>query len=893
MPGAWLDLSPQADARQVKPEDNAQPQLRGGYIDLTGDDDVLFPNADPFPELANAYQPNQTAPADAFTQEWMSTEDLAQFLLAPTPAGGGYAYVNQAWNHQGPTEPDPMQGPVGEPRKMALEEELFGDDDPLPISRASPEAVDHLIRNITTADDLPPPMREQTPKAMESQLMEHQKIALTWLLKMENGNKTKGGILADEMGLGKTVEALSLILANPSRDPACKTTLIIAPVALMKQWEKELERHVRPTHRLKVYIYHGNGKKADFNKLRSYDVVLTTFGTLSSEMKTKEKRVEAEAAQRERQDPRYIRPAKETLALLGRECMWYRVIIDEAQCIKNRSTLVSKAANDLQSRYRLCMTGTPMMNSIDELFPLIRFLKIPPYHEWGRFSDSISRPLRANDAVRKRAMNRVQALLKSIMLRRGKTTVVDGKQICEIPPKHTKHQPVEFSDEEQQLYKAVETHSQLKFNKYLENGTVNNNYANVLVMLLRLRQICCHPHLVQDLGVQVSTEGIAEDDLLIRARQLSDDVVKRLQDAEGFECPICLEADLNPTIIMPCGHTACGECFQKLVDPALREGNEDSVPKCPHCRGTLSSSRITDYQHFCKVYCPEKLDSVGGTSDAESYPEEEEEEEEEEDDDDSLDGFIVPDDDFEDDHRQDEQNESDDAQGPVQVKKVKGKAKAMGKTNAKPKATLAQLKKESLRNKKAKRKYLKRLQKTWTSSAKIDKTMELLTAIHANDPTEKTLIFSQFTSLLDLLEVPLLQQNFTYQRYDGSMQMNDRVEAVNRFMDHANEKIMLVSLKAGNAGLNLYKASQVIILDPFWNPFIEDQAVDRAHRMPQHREVHVHRVLVPETVEDRICALQDKKRDIINTALDERAGKSITRLGVRELQYLFGLRDHA
>jgi SNF2 family DNA or RNA helicase len=108
-------------------------------------------------------------------------------------------------------------------------------------------------------------------------------------------------------------------------------------------------------------------------------------------------------------------------------------------------------------------------------------------------------------------------------------------------------------------------------------------------------------------------------------------------------------------------------------------------------------------------------------------------------------------------------------------------------------------------------------------------------------------------------------------------------------MDDPNENVMLVSLKAGNAGLNLWKASRVIILDPFWNPFIEEQAVDRAHRMPQKREVHVHRIIVPETVEDRIVAIQDRKRDEINAALDEKASKSLTRLNLNELKYLFGM----
>jgi SNF2 family DNA or RNA helicase len=143
--------------------------------------------------------------------------------------------------------------------------------------------------------------------------------------------------------------------------------------------------------------------------------------------------------------------------------------------------------------------------------------------------------------------------------------------------------------------------------------------------------------------------------------------------------------------------------------------------------------------------------------------------------------------------------------------------------------------------------------------------------------------------LLDLVEVPLHRERITYQRYDGSMKMDERANAVNAFMDDPNENVMLVSLKAGNAGLNLWKASQVIILDPFWNPFIEEQAIDRAHRMPQEREVYVHRIIVPETVEDRIVAIQDRKRDEINAALDEKASKSLTRLNLNELKYLFGM----
>lgn len=400
--------------------------------------------------------------------------------------------------------------------------------------------------------------------------------------------------------------------------------------------------------------------------------------------------------------------------------------------------------------------------------------------------------------------------------------------------------------------------------------------------------------MIKDLS-QPATEGIAEDDLLVRAEQLNDDVVVRLKDFDSFECPICLEADPNPTIIIPCGHTVCGECVQKLIDPTRQQdGNEEiSTAKCPQCRGELKARLITDYKHFCKVHCPEKIDisdDSGNDEDSEIDSDDDEVYDDEEvDKNGNLANFIVSDEVEDEGEREPTKLEEISSEVAEESNKKSKSRKGKCKHRALPKKTLAQLKKDSLRSKAAKLKYLRRLLKTYVPSAKIDRTVELLDNIALNDPTEKTLVFSQFTSLLDLVEVPLMQKRISYQRYDGSMKMDERADAVNAFMDDPKQNIMLVSLKAGNAGLNLWKASQVILLDPFWNPFIEEQAVDRAHRMPQPREVTVHRVLVPETVEDRICALQDKKREIIGAALDESVSKSLTRLNVRELKFLFGL----
>lgn len=467
-------------------------------------------------------------------------------------------------------------------------------------------------------------------------------------------------------------------------------------------------------------------------------------------------------------------------------------------------------------------------------------------------------------------MKQLQVLLRAVLLRRTKESKIDGKPILELPRRVSEKVHAVFSDDEQQLYSSLEAKTQLQFNKYLEAGTVGRNYSNILVLLLRLRQACCHPHLIKDYGVKLNA-NTDEVDLVENAKAFGNDVVIRLRENTDLECPICIDAVDNPIIFFPCGHSTCLECFSRISDPELsvRQGMDGAVVvKCPNCRGNVDPKKITDHMSFKKVHFPSESDDSADLEPSEPA-EEEEDDDSDDSDQDSLSRFIV----------NDEEDEGSS--------RPRRKAKAKGKMPQKPKKTLAELKKEASKNLKSKRKYLRRLEKTWISSAKIDKAMEILGHVQHDDANEKTIIFSQFTALLDLLEVPISRRGWGYRRYDGSMRPADRNSAVLDFTDDPDCRIMLVSLKAGNAGLNLVAASQVIIFDPFWNPYIEEQAIDRAHRIGQMREVQIHRILVEQTVEDRILELQDKKREIIEGALDEKASKSISRLGTQELAYLF------
>jgi superfamily II DNA or RNA helicase len=154
---------------------------------------------------------------------------------------------------------------------------------------------------------------------------------------------------------------------------------------------------------------------------------------------------------------------------------------------------------------------------------------------------------------------------------------------------------------------------------------------------------------------------------------------------------------------------------------------------------------------------------------------------------------------------------------------------------------------------------------TAETSSKIEAVVEALSDAAADG--HKALVFSQWTSLLDLVEPHLMHEGIAFTRLDGST--TDRAGVVATFQDEAGPPVMLVSLKAGGTGLNLTAADHVFLLDPWWNPAVEDQAADRAHRIGQDRPVMVYRLVAKDTVEERILALQERKRTIADVALGE------------------------
>ncbi len=157
-----------------------------------------------------------------------------------------------------------------------------------------------------------------------------------------------------------------------------------------------------------------------------------------------------------------------------------------------------------------------------------------------------------------------------------------------------------------------------------------------------------------------------------------------------------------------------------------------------------------------------------------------------------------------------------------------------------------------------------------SESAKVRTLVEMLEETASEG--HKALVFSQFTSLLAHVRTVLDERGITMESLDGGTSAKDRASAVDRFQSDPSRRVFLISLKAGGVGLNLTAADYVFLLDPWWNPAVEAQAIDRTHRIGQSKKVFAYRLVAKDTIEERILELQQKKRELADAIVAEREG---------------------
>lgn len=815
------------------------------------------------------------------------------------------------------------------------------------------------------------------PALLKVSLLKYQRQGLAWMADKEDDRRAaKGGILADAMGLGKTIQMLSLILHNAAKPgAACKTTLIVCPLSMLDQWLDEIRNRVKGSQ-LQVNVYYGNSRIKDASWLKKCDVVLTTYGTLAAEFVTRGKGKNARAS--------LSRP-------LG--CLesvpWYRIVLDEAHLIKNAGTRTCKAVCSMQADRRWCLTGTPIQNSLEDVYSLLHFLRVENFNDPWWWNLMIIKPIRRNDST---GFVRLQNVLQTVLLRRTREHKIDGQPIVSLPPCKIVQKEIEFSPMERQFYDTLFKNAQSVFNDYLENGTVLNHYVHILELLLRLRQCCNHYFIVlmcltmpalrtkrptleglkdeyrrimrllelkkagkqnsQDDGhaEEESTQplddagdvaGDADDDggmhTPTRKRQSSSGTAATVSltptrrngafdlpvplladmltpagatrraggssaaagdapDGQAQICPICFNGLEDNVAVAPCGHQFCRECIDDYWE---NEYAGENLGQCPvqSCRHRFSINKL------------QAVVANGGSTDSSTR------------------------------RRLDAQQRSTSTRssGAAKAKATAAKAKAKTKRRQGMELEFAGLGRTKTESQEceigsgggdadegsayddeseeasvantvggdydddeasSEREPLARGRRldgsdighTFMQSSKVSALMEEVRRMRQEDPTSKCLIFSQFTMCLDLIELSLHTENVDYTRLDGSMTKAQRVSEIARFKADSSVAVFLISLKTGNCGLNLTHASHIFLMDPWWNPSAEQQAIDRAHRLGQERPVTVIRFIIRDSIEERILDLQDKKRKIAQGAFAGGAsdvGQQSRGLALSELRQLF------
>ncbi len=320
------------------------------------------------------------------------------------------------------------------------------------VEWAGAQSLRTLVQQLSGRAEMPDVV---VPTSVQASLRPYQLQGVNWLQFLRSHGLA--GILADDMGLGKTLQTLVHIQIEKDAGRLTQPALIIAPVSLMGNWRREAERFCP---QLRTLVIHGKDRHDVAHTMDQHDLVIAPYSLL------------------QRDKERWL------------DAQWHLVVLDEAQNIKNASTHAAQVVGALQTRHRLCLSGTPMENHLGEIWSLFHFLMPGFLGSQARFKELFRTPIeKLGDPER---MQQLRARITPFMLRRTKALVAD-----ELPPKVETIERVELTGKQADLYETIRLGMEKTVREALTTKGLAKSQITILDALMKLRQVCCDPRLLK------------------------------------------------------------------------------------------------------------------------------------------------------------------------------------------------------------------------------------------------------------------------------------------------------------------------------------------------------------------------------------------------------------
>lgn len=750
----------------------------------------------------------------------------------------------------------------------------------------------------------------EQPKMLTCQLKEYQLKGLNWLVNLyEQGIN---GILADEMGLGKTIQSISVMAHLAEVYDIWGPFLVIAPASTLHNWQQEITRFV-PS--IKVLPYWGTAKDRKvlrkfwdrkhitYNRESPFHVLVTSYQLVV-------------------QDAVYFQKVK-----------WQYMILDEAQAIKSSQSSRWKSLLGFHCRNRLLLTGTPIQNNMQELWALLHFIMPSLFDSHDEFSEWFSKDIenhaQSNSKLNEDQLRRLHMILKPFMLRRVKKHVqkelgdkVEEDVFCDL----TYRQRAYYTN----------LRNKISILDLIEKAAVGDEQdtATLMNLVMQFRKVCNHPDLFEraEIWSPMSMSYFAETASFMREGHLVQVPYSARNLIEYWMPSLLAEDDGRLDVAGPKNPKA--GWMKRVRQTDLSIYNEDHIQQSEKENGAFSwlhfvGKSATDVSRIANQTLAERIIDLAREERAVArlkvaYDDEEERENV---------AFtpihamlnIVNRNDLKplaevtrDGHLNGLFNISRNAMiengynvietcylpaasaPPVELVCPSQHAlvekettffnvplrQALFPASYATELALIQAKIPPARYPihnllpapaSEKQRYTKikvpSMRRFVTDSGKLARLDQLLREL--KEGGHRVLLYFQMTRMIDLMEEYLTYRNYKYCRLDGSTKLEDRRDTVAAFQNSPEIFIFLLSTRAGGLGINLTSADTVIFYDSDWNPTIDSQAMDRAHRLGQTKQVTVYRLITRGTIEERIRKRALQKEEVQRVVISGGSGGGV------------------